>query len=48
MPATVDDMQSEIERLVALGGTRIGRNMDEDGDAWMVMADPEGNEFCVA
>jgi len=32
----------EVERLVALGGSVIGA----DGDL-VVMADPEGNEFCV-
>ncbi|MFC7490684.1 MULTISPECIES: VOC family protein [unclassified Knoellia] len=33
---------AEVERLRALGATVIG----EDGDI-VVMADPEGNEFCV-
>lgn len=33
---------AEVERLVALGASVIG----EDGDL-VVMADPEGNEFCV-
>jgi hypothetical protein len=39
------DQAAEVQRLQALGATRIdiGR-----GDAeWVVLADPEGNEFCV-
>ena len=35
-------VSAEVERLVGLGATVIG----EDGDL-IVMADPEGNEFCV-
>jgi hypothetical protein len=45
----VDDPASEVVRLEALGATRIGDRV-EGGDAcawWQVMADPEGNEFCV-
>jgi len=33
-------------RLVGLGATRV-RIMEEYGDRWTVMLDPEGNEFCV-
>ena len=38
----VVDRAREVERLVALGG-RVVREFD----GWTVMADPEGNEFCV-
>jgi hypothetical protein len=39
------DQQAEVRRLRALGATRIDIGQ---GDAeWAVMADPEGNEFCV-
>jgi hypothetical protein len=39
------DQQAEVQRLLALGATRTGIGQ---GDArWVVMADPEGNEFCV-
>jgi hypothetical protein len=34
------------ERLTALGATVL-RKMDERGESWIVMQDPEGNEFCV-
>ena len=40
----VTDRAAEVERLVALGAS-AGTTYD-DG-AWTVMADPEGNEFCV-
>lgn len=39
---TMDTVEAEVERLVALGATVTGG----DGDL-VVMADPEGNEFCV-
>jgi Glyoxalase-like domain len=41
------DPESEIDRLVGLGATRV-RDMGEYGYLWTVMADPEGNEFCIA
>ena len=40
---TVDE---EVERLIGLGATRL-RVMEKMGEYWTVMADPEGNEFCV-
>jgi hypothetical protein len=41
-----DDRDVEVARLVALGATRvdIGQTGEE---TWVVLADPEGNEFCV-
>ncbi|MEU8645563.1 VOC family protein [Streptomyces sp. NPDC048674] len=36
----------EVERLRALGAV-ILRDVKEPSGAWVVMADPEGNEFCV-
>jgi predicted enzyme related to lactoylglutathione lyase len=40
------DRDAEIDRLLALGARRvdIGQTGDE---SWTVLADPEGNEFCV-
>ena len=35
-----------VERVVALGATRH-KAYDEAGQHWVVMADPEGNEFCL-
>jgi hypothetical protein len=41
------DPEAEVARLVELGATRVA-HMDEYRYTWTVMADPEGNEFCVA
>jgi hypothetical protein len=40
------DKQAKVAELLAAGATEI-RRVDEHGGWWMVMADPEGNEFCV-
>ena len=42
-PALVD---AEVERLIAAGATRVKVN-DEPDQYWVVMRDPEGNEFCL-
>jgi len=39
--------EQEVERLVALGATRLGDFVRPDGSGWITLADPEGNEFCV-
>ncbi|MGW2519491.1 VOC family protein [Streptomyces sp. NPDC001617] len=36
----------EVERLVGLGASVLRRVKEAAGE-WVVMADPEGNEFCV-
>jgi hypothetical protein len=38
--------QEKIVELTAAGATEV-RRVDEHGGWWMIMADPEGNEFCV-
>jgi predicted enzyme related to lactoylglutathione lyase len=44
----VPDIESEAQRLVALGATRISEApCSEHGSTWILMTDPEGNEFCV-
>ena len=41
-----DDQEREVERLEALGATRL--DIGQSGsESWVVLADPEGNEFCV-
>jgi hypothetical protein len=40
-----DDQAAEVARLESLGATRIDIGQGEQ--PWVVMADPEGNEFCV-
>jgi predicted enzyme related to lactoylglutathione lyase len=44
----IPDVDAEVARLEAVGATRIVEQpRREHGSRWMVMADPEGNEFCV-
>jgi hypothetical protein len=40
-----DDRDAEVERLTGLGATRVDTGQGEP--SWTVLADPEGNEFCV-
>ncbi|RCV48504.1 VOC family protein [Marinitenerispora sediminis] len=37
----------EYERLLGLGATFLSDFRAPDGRGWVVLADPEGNEFCV-
>jgi predicted enzyme related to lactoylglutathione lyase len=39
------DQDAEVERILALGATRADVGQGEA--SWVVLADPEGNEFCV-
>lgn len=41
------DRAAEVDRLVSLGATVL-HDKDEWGVRWTTMADPAGNEFCVA
>jgi predicted enzyme related to lactoylglutathione lyase len=42
------DIDDEVARLEALGAKRIeDQPRHEHGNCWIVMADPQGNEFCV-
>jgi predicted enzyme related to lactoylglutathione lyase len=41
-----DDQEAEVERILRLGGRRV--DIGQSGqEPWVVLADPEGNEFCV-
>jgi predicted enzyme related to lactoylglutathione lyase len=40
-----DDQAAEVQRLIALGAARVDVGQGEV--PWVVLADPEGNEFCV-
>ncbi|MEU7526153.1 VOC family protein [Saccharothrix sp. NPDC042600] len=44
-PDTTRD--EEVERLRGLGATLVDDQRRPDGTGWVVLADPEGNEFCV-
>ena len=37
----------ELARLLELGATHVDDQRNEDGSGWVVLADPEGNEFCI-
>ncbi|MCQ9178054.1 VOC family protein [Streptomyces sp. IBSBF 2953] len=39
--------EEEVERLLTLGATLVDDRRKPDGTGWAVLADPEGNEFCV-
>jgi predicted enzyme related to lactoylglutathione lyase len=41
------DRDQEIERVIALGATPLHDLRKEDGSGWLVLADPQGNEFCI-
>ena len=41
-----DDQAAEVERLTGLGAAFVRHDQDPDDD-YVVMTDPEGNEFCV-
>jgi predicted enzyme related to lactoylglutathione lyase len=42
------DIEALATSLVALGAHRVSEDaMSEHGSSWIVLSDPEGNEFCV-
>ena len=41
-----DDQSAEVQRLESLGARRVSVGQGPDV-SWVVLADPEGNEFCV-
>ncbi|MEP6598339.1 MAG: VOC family protein [Actinomycetota bacterium] len=43
--ATDRDQDAELERLLSLGATRA--DVGQGDVSWHVLADPEGNEFCL-
>jgi len=46
-PSPDAGQEAEVRRLEALGARRVDVGQDPDQVSWVVMADPEGNEFCV-
>ncbi|CAB1079466.1 hypothetical protein D1AOALGA4SA_7177 [Olavius algarvensis Delta 1 endosymbiont] len=42
----VADLEAAVQRVVNLGGTKLDQ-ISEYGLTWAVMADPDGNEFCL-
>lgn len=43
----VRSRDEEVTRLLAIGASLVGDHRGPDGTGWVIMADPEGNEFCV-
>ncbi len=44
---TADDLDAEVDRLVAVGAGLVERRGDEHF-RWVTLTDPDGNEFCVS
>lgn len=44
-PPPDGDQHAEVDRLLALGAARV--DIGQGDVSWVVMADPDGNEFCV-
>ncbi|MCV7368643.1 glyoxalase [Mycolicibacterium duvalii] len=42
---TPDDQNAEVDRVLALGARRV--DIGQGDQTWVVLADPEGNEFCI-
>jgi len=40
-----DNQNAEVDRFLALGATRA--DVGQRSQSWVVLADPEGNEFCI-
>ncbi len=43
----VNDLEPELERLLAAGAQRVRGPFDDNGWLTCVLGDPEGNEFCL-
>jgi catechol 2,3-dioxygenase-like lactoylglutathione lyase family enzyme len=46
-PPAGGDQAAEVRRLQSLGARLADVGQDPEAVSWVVMADPEGNEFCV-
>ena len=46
-PHATDDRDALVESLLARGATEVNVGQDDWKVSWTVLADPEGNEFCV-
>ena len=47
LPKYAASQEEEVARLIDLGGSIVDDRRDSSPGGWIVMADPEGNEFCV-
>jgi hypothetical protein len=46
-PPRPEQRDAEVSRIMELGATMVDDRREPDGTGWVVLADPEGNEFCV-
>ena len=46
LDVAVEDVDAASARVEALGGRKL-QEIEESGIRWIVMADPDGNEFCL-
>ena len=44
---TARSRDEEVARLLGIGASLVDDQRQPDGTGWVVMADPEGNEFCI-
>ncbi|AZG44691.1 VOC family protein [Gordonia insulae] len=44
---TTEDLAAEVARLLAAGATKVA-DREMPGFAWVTLADPDGNQFCVS
>ena len=47
LPKDSASQEEEVARLVGLGASVVDDRRDSSPGGWIVMADPEGNEFCI-
>jgi predicted enzyme related to lactoylglutathione lyase len=47
LDVSVDDIEAGRAQVVSLGGSDTGERHDYDAGVVVVMADPEGHEFCL-
>lgn len=43
----VPDREALAARIVEMGGSVVGEHQEGDYPSWTIMADPQGNEFCI-
>lgn len=43
-----EDVDAEVKRLTAAGATEVERHSFGEDFRWVVLADPESNQFCIA
>ncbi len=43
----VPDREALAARIVEMGGSVVGEHQEGEYPSWTIMADPQGNEFCI-